>query len=643
MRTLPSKKQWVQFFSVLDRKEKIVFFIFLGLFIGSGIFSAINFYLKHTEIAPSAGGQYIEGLVGSPRFINPIYAQSSDVDRDLVEIIFSSLVPDLTKDLKITEDGKVYEITLKDNVFWHDGEKLTANDVIFTIKTIQNPDFKSPLRANYLGIEVQKINDYALSLKIKDPYSAFLERLENLKIMPEHIWQNISPQNFLLTNYNLKPVGSGPYQFKALKQDGSNVIVSLELTKFKNYFEKDSQKPYLSGVSFRFFKSEQDLVDAAKKGEIDGLSVASPSYFNLFDKKTFNEISLSLPRYFAIFFNSDKSRFLQDVKIRQALNYATNKAEIVQNIFSGRSQIVDSPMIPNVYGYESPAITYEFSLEKAQALLEKTGLQQKDGQWIQVTQTISTEFKSELKVGSKGAEVTALQKCLNMDQVTGYFGEQTKAAVISFQEKYKEEILAPGGLTQGTGTVSKNTRAKLNEICSQPPKETPLIFSLVTVDDPILKEVAEIVKKQWEAAGIGVEITTYPVSQLTQDFIKPRNYEMLLFGEVLGEIPDPFPFWHSSQVKDPGLNLAKYENKKADALLETARVSLDEATRAQKYQDFQNILIADAPCVFLYRPDYVYFVDKKIKSGLETEMIVDPSQRFANIENWYTKQSRVWK
>jgi len=643
MRTLPSKKQWVQFFSVLDQKEKIVFSIFLGLFICSGLFSTVNFYVKHTEIAPSAGGEYVEGLVGSPRFINPIYAQGSDVDRDLVEIIFSSLVPDLTKDLKVTEDGKAYEITLKDNVFWHDGEKLTADDVIFTIKTIQNPDYKSPLRANYLGIETQKISDYAVSLKIKDPYSAFLERLEDLKIMPEHIWQGISPQNFLLTNYNLKPVGSGPYQFKDLKQNNANVIISLELAKFKNYFASDLGKPYLSKIAFRFFESEADLINAAKRKEIDGFSATSPAYFNLFNNGSFNEISLSLPRYFAVFFNSDKSKFLADANVRQALNYAVNKTEIIQSVLLGRGQIVDSPILPDVYNYDLPTDTYGFDLEKAQALLGKSGWQKKDGKWIQATKTATTEFKSELKLGSKGAEVTALQKCLNIDPATGYFGAQTKEAVISFQEKYKEDILAPGGLTQGTGTVSKNTRTKLNEICSQPAKETPLTFSLITVDDPILQEVASLIKKQWEAAGIGVEITTYPVSQLTQDIIKPRNYEMLLFGEVLGEIPDPFPFWHSSQVKDPGLNLAKYENKKADGLLETARVSLDEAIRAQKYQSFQNILIADAPCVFLYRPDYVYFVDKKIRGGFETSVIVDPSERFANIENWYIKESRTWK
>ncbi len=650
MRTLPSKRQWVQFLSVLNRREKIAFFIFLGLFIGSGIFSTINFYVRHTEIAPSAGGKYIEGLVGSPRFINPIYAQSSDVDRDLVEIIFSSLVPDLTQELKITEEGRVYEIALKDNIFWHDGEKLTADDVIFTLKTIQNPDYKSPLRANYLGIEIQKINEHTLILKIKDPYGAFLERLEDLKIMPEHIWRDISPQNFLLTNYNLKPIGSGPYQFKNLKQNSANIIVSLTLVKFKNYFAGNLGKPYLSEISFRFFESTADLINAAKRKEINGFSITSPANFNLFNNGAFNEASLSLPRYFAIFFNADKSKFLQDVKIRQALNYAVNKAEIIQSVLLNRGQIVDSPVLPEIYGYELPTDTYGFNLEKAQSLLENAGWQKKDGRWIQTTKIVSTEFKNELKLGSRGAEVSNLQTCLAQDpeiypegQITGNFGAQTKEAVIRFQEKYKEAILAPGGLTQGTGTVSKNTRAKLNEVCSQPPKETPLTLSLVTVDDPILKEVASIIKKQWGAAGIGVEITAYPVSQLIQDFIKPRNYEMLLFGEVLGEIPDPFPFWHSSQVKDPGLNLAKYENKKADILLETARVSMDEATRAQKYQEFQNILIADAPGVFLYRPDYVYFVDKKIKGGLETGTIVDPSERFANIENWYAKQKRAWR
>lgn len=117
---------------------------------------------------------------------------------------------------------------------------------------------------------------------------------------------------------------------------------------------------------------------------------------------------------------------------------------------------------------------------------------------------------------------------------------------------------------------------------------------------------------------------------------------MLLFGEVLEIIPDPYPFWHSSQVKDPGLNLAKYENKSADKLLESARVSLDEETRAKKYQEFQDILIGDAPALFLYSPEYIYYVSKNIK-GVDAKIIAEPSKRFANIEGWFIKTKRAWK
>jgi peptide/nickel transport system substrate-binding protein len=644
----PSKKQWLQLFSVLTKKERLIFLFCLVLFVASATTLITTWYYKNTVISPAGGGHYTEGVVGSPRFINPIYAQSSDVDRDLVEIIFSSLVPDLAKNIEVKDDGKTYEVSLKDNIFWHDGQKLTADDVIFTVEIIQNPDYKSPLRANYLGVEVEKMDDYAVRFKLKNAYSAFMERLD-LKIIPKHIWQNISPQNFLLTNYNLKPVGSGPYFLKNLEQDNQNSIVSLDLARFNKYFEADVKKPYLKEISFRFFASEEDLVKAAEKGGIDGFSLNSPQNFNLFQAGNFNELSLSLPRYFAVFFNDDKSKFLQDKSIRQALNYATDKEGLIQAILLGRGAIADSPILPDVYGYDSPTNVYGYDKAKAEELIAKAGWTKEQDQWIKINKEAATEFKATLQSGSRGSEVTALQTCLAKDpdiypngQVSGYFGQQTKEAVIKFQEKYAADILTPAGLTKGTGSVGKDTRSKLNEICFQNQSGTTLKFTLATVDDPILQQVALALKTQWAQVGITLEIATYPTSQLTQEVIKPRNYEMLLFGEVLESTPDPYPFWHSSQVKDPGLNLANYENNNADKLLEAARVSLDEAVRAQKYQQFQDILIADAPCVFLYRPEYVYFVEKEIK-GLTTNILSNPSKRFADIENWYIKERRAWQ
>jgi peptide/nickel transport system substrate-binding protein len=245
--------------------------------------------------------------------------------------------------------------------------------------------------------------------------------------------------------------------------------------------------------------------------------------------------------------------------------------------------------------------------------------------------------------------VKELQKCLARDseiypegEISGYFGNKTKEAVIKFQEKYKKEILEPQGLEKGTGEVLKATRTKLNEICFGNSEEViPLEFSLVTVNQPVLKEVATQVQQQWEALGVKVEIKTFDISSLEREVIKPRNYEVLLFGEVLGQIPDLFPFWHSSQKRDPGLNLAMYENKKSDKLLEEVRESLDENIRKEKLEEFQDILIEDAPAVFLYNPDYLYLVSKEIK-GVNTKTIVDPSKRFSGIDGWYIKTKRVW-
>jgi peptide/nickel transport system substrate-binding protein len=614
---LPSRHQWVKTFSLLTGKERILFLIFSALFLISGVSLAAAFYINNTEVKPAVGGRLVESVAGSPRFINPIYAQSSDVDRDLTEIIFSGLmkygdqgeiIPDLAEKVEVNEDGTIYEITLKDNVFWHDGKKLDADDVIFTIKTIQNPDYKSPIRANYLGVEVEKISDTSLRFKLKTAFSGFTERL-TLKILPGHIWQEISPQNFLLTNYNLKPIGSGPYQFKSLKQDSSGFITSLDLIRNKNYYDDSRpRKPYLSEISFQFLKAEKE-----KEGN---------------DQK----ISISLPRYFALFFNADKSRFLDDIKIRQALNYATNKKEIIELALSGQGKTVDSPILPDLYGYAQPAKIYEFSREKADELLAKAGFEKINGQWMKTAKEITVEFKSELKLGSSGKEVTALQNCLEV-QTTGYFGDKTLEAVKKFQRKY--------GISN-TGTVGKLTRAKLQEVCSKPAEQIPLKFSLITINDPVLEKAAGILKGQWEALGVGLDIVNYPSSQLEQEIIKPRNYQILLFGEVLEMAPDPFPFWHSSQKKDPGLNLAKYENRDADKLLESARTSLNEEARAKKYDSFQNIVINDAPAVFLYNQAYAYYVSKDIK-GINIEKAADPSKRFTNIADWYIKTKRVWK
>jgi len=675
----PSKNQWKQFFKILTKGQKIRFFILLLLSLFSFAFLSISFYLQNTKVEPALGGTYIEGVIGKPQYINPIYSSANDVDRDLVQIIFSGLIeynqegnlqPGLAQDMpEPKEEGKVFEINLKENLNWDDGKPITADDIIFTIKIIQSPEYNSPLRAAWVGVEVEKISDRTIRFKLKNPSASFVENL-TLKIIPKHIWQDVPFSNFKLDTHNLKPVGSGPFKFQEIKQEVINNIVfikSITLTRNPNYF---SGTPKIKEITFNFFDKEEELIKSlktskkswvrkilnlinlSKKNKIDGFYLSSVKNYNDYGNNNFSEKNLLQPRYFAVFLNPERSKVLSQIEVRKALNHGTNKKEILDKVFSGQGKTVDSPVLPEFYGFSDPSIIYEFNTEKAKDILNKAGFAEtpEGNREKIVRKEADFSFKNDLKTGSQGKEVEELRKCLAKDpevypsgEITNFFGQSTKDAVIKFQEKYAKEILEPGGLKEGTGMVGKATRDKLNALCAKPIEEIlSLKISLATVDQPMMIEIANVLKEQWKSLGVDLQIKLITGDQPIQDLIKKRDYDMLLFGEVLGSIPDPYPFWHSTQKNDPGLNLALYENKNADKVLEEARQIIDPLLRAQKYQEFQNLLIEDAPVVFLCNPDFIYFVSNEVM-GIDVKKIVDPSKRFTGIENWYLFTKRVWK
>jgi peptide/nickel transport system substrate-binding protein len=655
----PSFYQWGQFFNVLNKREKVIFFVLFCLIITSGVFLNLNFYLKNTTPQPAFGGIYREGVVGQPRFINPLYLSTQDVDRDLVELLFSGLmkyneegklVKDLIKEYKIEENGKVFEVSLRNNIFWHDGKPLTVDDIIFTVNLIQDPQYQSPLRIKWFGITAEKISDNTVRFKLPKEYSGFLENL-TLKILPKHIFENFDPKNLpwrLVSEKYL--IGSGPFKLKKLVQDKSGYVKEIILERNENYYGK---KPYLKEIVFVFFAEEKELLGAAENGEIDGFSLTTLGYFDQSLQNNFNSLTLSLPRYFAVFFNLKKEGIFSEKPLREALAFATNRDEILNEVFLNKGEKVFSPILPNFFGFSPPSTIYEFNKEKAQELLEKEGFkinpETLKREKIEIKQ-VPPLFTKNLVYGSRGKEVRELQKCLAKDpevypegEITGYFGPKTKRAVIRFQEKYPSEILYPIGLKKGTGDVKSMTRKKLNEICIERPQEIiPLKFTLITCDKFPLAQIAQILKKDWESIGAEVEIKKVSLSELQTEVLAKRDFELLLFGEALGALADPFPFWHSSQKEHPGLNISSYQSKKADKLLESARETFDKKEREENLEKFQDILLADLPAIFLVRGDFLYFLSPKIK-GFKVKKITEPAKRFSTIENWYIKTKRVWK
>ncbi|PIT89493.1 MAG: hypothetical protein COU27_00035, partial [Candidatus Levybacteria bacterium CG10_big_fil_rev_8_21_14_0_10_36_7] len=163
--------------------------------------------------------------------------------------------------------------------------------------------------------------------------------------------------------------------------------------------------------------------------------------------------------------------------------------------------------------------------------------------------------------------------------------------------------------------------------------------SITTIDLPENIKAAELIKDSWEKVGVKVDIISLPDSRIIREVIRPRKYEVLLFGVIVGADPDPYPFWHSSQIQDPGLNLSNFANRRADSLLEEARITSDSEKKSVLYKDFQEIIAEEIPAIFLYNPTYTYISHKKI-IGIDIERVILPSHRFNNIEEWYVKEGR---
>jgi peptide/nickel transport system substrate-binding protein len=551
--------------------EKIFFGIVSVVFVLSALLILLKVNEQFLIKVPKVGGTLHEGAIGTPRFINPILA-ISETDRDLTTLIYSGLtrtntdgdvIPDLAYSYEVTEDGLEYIFKIRDDAVFHDGKPVTADDVIFTIEKTKEAVIKSPRRANWEGVGVEKLSDSEVRFVLSQPYSPFLYNT-TLGILPKHIWENVSPEEFAFTQINIEPIGSGPYELSKVRRNSSGIAERYELKAFDKF---TLSKPFIKKIYFSFFKNEQDLVSALKNNDINSINSIQPSSADELERSDYTVKQFPLPRIFAVFLNQSKAPVLISKEVRLALNTAIDKDLLMENVLHGYGTVANGPIPESI---------------------------------IPFTQLSDT--KSEPLAGTTNIE-------------------------------YAKAILTVAGFELNEqGIMERKTKDGV-EILS---------FSISTPNVPELVLASESVIESWKAIGADVTLKVFDPNDFNQNVIRPRNYDAILFGEIIGRDLDFFAFWHSSQRNDPGLNIADYANINVDSALEEARQLDNGPERVEKLRIFMKEIQNDLPAIFLYSPNFIYVVPEKLQ-GVVPKNIATPSERFLSIYNWYLETDTVWR
>lgn len=519
----------------MNARERVLFIAACALLILAIVGRAFILVRENSVYIPVAGGSWSEGIVGQPVIINPAISDNAP-DIDLSALVYSS-ISDLILTTEAKSDQKTYSIKLKENLLWEDGERLTSDDIIFTIQTIQHPESRSPQARHWQGVSLERVSELHVVFTLPEPYSLFPEILKQTRVIPQHIFGNIPVENFRLSAYGLEPVGSGPYRVKNFKKQKDGFITEYRLVPNELYA---GEKPFISDIYLKFYKTDEELEQAFRERKIQAFGSLAPVGAVAEEVGGTKVDTAPMPRYYAIFMNQANNPALKSASLRRALDLAIDKNELAKELGGASVLPVANPLVlsskENAEGRYDP--------DAARAAIEKAG----------------------------GSD---------------------------------------------------------------------LALNLVVPHAPLFENAANIIQRAWVSAGVG-EVNIYPLGEDALDTaVKARDYEMILFGNILEHPYDLYPFWHSSQAAAPHLNLASYQNARADRAIENAREAANPEDRLAFAEEAAEIIESETPAVFLFTVPYSYIHAEHLAGFDGMQFIALPSSRFDSVERWSVVQARI--
>ena len=348
------------------------------------------------------GGIYTEALIGSMGRLNPMLDWNNSADRDVNRLIFSGLIkfdsrglprPDLIDSWAASADGKVYNFTLRKNAVWHDGQPVTSDDVLYTIEVIKSSAslFPQDIKDLWSQIEVKRLDDKTFQFILPEPFSPFLDYV-TFGILPKHILESIPADQLPTAEFNLKPIGTGPYKFDRLLISNGQ-ITGVVLVANPDYY---LGAPFIEQVVFRYFPNSATALDAYRQGEVLGISQITQDVLDAALQEPGLSIYTSrLPQMGLVFLNTNNPAvgFMQDAKVRRALMLGLNRTVIVSHILKGQAIVADSPILPGSWAYYDEIEKFPYDPETAAQILNKEGyvftagnnIRSKDGQSLSFT------------------------------------------------------------------------------------------------------------------------------------------------------------------------------------------------------------------------------------------------------------------
>lgn len=329
---------------------------------------------------------------------NPLIS-NTQYDGYVNSLVYSSLLKlndkielekDLAESYSISEDSKVLTFVLRDGLSFHDGSPLTTEDIKFTLEAIGRPGYEGDLQSyvksivgfsdfnegksdSFEGIKI--LDDKTIEISFEKPYSPMLSNIGGLSILPKHIWEKNDASQWSQSEALANPVGSGPYKFKAFK---NNEYVELEA--FDNYHEG---KPKIQRFFFKVVNEATVQAELIQKS----VDVADVSNIKKEETDALQEHGIEVLRYpnskmQYMGFNLRDER-LKDIHLRTAMAYGIDRRAIVEGLLEGKGYVINTPMVPTLWSYPKEGLVeYSFQAEKAAELLKEAGYEDTDGDGI---------------------------------------------------------------------------------------------------------------------------------------------------------------------------------------------------------------------------------------------------------------------